>query len=128
MAHILLIEPDTTLSQIYAASLSWAGHDVRQATTAQTGIDVADQAPLDLVLLELQLVAHSGVEFLYEFRSYPEWQTVPVVILSRVPPAEFKGSAELLKTQLGVEAYYYKPNINLVRLSRIIDIAVPRAV
>jgi DNA-binding response OmpR family regulator len=113
MAHILLVEPDKVLASIYHQALAAADHQVTVAATAQAAITAADQAAPDLVILELQLVEHSGIEFLYEFRSYPEWQAIPVLIHTHVPPAEFADSRQLLTTELGVAQYLYKPRTSL---------------
>ena len=116
MAHILLIEPDRRLADIYAEALTAAGHRVTTARGAQAGVTAADADRPDLVVLEVQLVEHSGIEFLYEFRSYLDWQTVPVIIQSQVPHHEFAGSDRLLEDELGVRAYLYKPHTSLRRL------------
>lgn len=126
MAKILIVEPDVLLARTYMAALSRAGHVVRAATTAQAAIDAADCLGPDLVLLELQLVAHSGIEFLYEFRSYPDWQVVPVVVLSHVPPAEFRESVGMLKDQLGIREYYYKPYVSIEKLLQIVGVILAR--
>ena len=114
--NILLIEPDTQLAGTYAAALRTVGYQVRTATTAQDGIFAADDQAPDIIILELQLVSHSGIEFLYELRSYPEWQSIPVIVLSHVPPAEFIDSWDLLSTGLGVVKYVYKPRTTLTKL------------
>jgi DNA-binding response OmpR family regulator len=121
MAHILLIEPDVVLARTYAAAMTEAGHEVQRVTTAQAAINAADTVSPDVVLLEFQLVSHSGIEFLYEFRSYTEWQMVPVIILSNVPLAEFAASKELLRLQLGVQVYHYKPHTSLAKLLQSIE-------
>ena len=121
MAGILLIEPDRKLARTYASLFAATGHAVRTAATAQAAICMADDRAPDLVVLELQLVAHSGIEFLYEFRSYVDWRQVPVVVLSGVPPAEFAVSRRLLTEQLGVRAYHYKPQTSLAALRRTVD-------
>lgn len=121
MANVLLIEPDALLAGTFVAALKKGGHKVQVAVGAQAAIDAADKVMPDIVLLELQLVAHSGIEFLCEFRSYPEWQSVPVVILSNVPPTEFQQSATVLKQQLGVQEYHYKPHTSLKKLLNIVD-------
>jgi DNA-binding response OmpR family regulator len=113
MARILLIEPDRLLAGIYAKSLAAAKHRVTISATAQAAITAADRQRPDLVILELQLVEHSGIEFLYEFRSYPEWQGIPAIVHSLVPPAEFSGSEQLLRDELGVAAYLYKPRTSI---------------
>ena len=123
---ILLIEPDYILGGIYERALEEAGNSVSLVRGAQAAITAADHTRPDLVLLELQLVEHSGIEFLYEFRSYPEWQDVPVIIQTQVPPSEFVGSWSLLKDELGVEAYLYKPQTKLKSLVKYVK-EVPKA-
>jgi DNA-binding response OmpR family regulator len=118
--NILLIEPDTLLAQIYKSLLERDGHRIDIAPTAQEAIFAADARCPDLVLLEMQLVSHSGIEFLYEFRSYGDWQDVPVIVLSHVPPGEFSSSQDTLQDQLGVRAYHYKPQTSLVTLARVV--------
>jgi DNA-binding response OmpR family regulator len=113
MPRILIIEPDKLLAGIYAKALAAAGHEVATSPGAQSAIMAADRQQPDLVILELQLVEHSGIEFLYEFRSYPEWQTIPVLIHSQVPPAEFAGSRQLLERELGISDYLYKPRTSI---------------
>jgi hypothetical protein len=50
---------------------------------------------------------------LYELRSYPDWQALPVVIVTNVPAGEFQGSWQFLKNELGVLSYHYKPLLSL---------------
>ncbi|HVW23628.1 MAG TPA: response regulator [Candidatus Saccharimonadales bacterium] len=116
MPHILLIEPDHVLAETYAAALHHAGHHVVACASAQDAVNLADGQKPDLVVLEVQLVGHSGIEFLYEFRSYDDWQNVPVLIHSQVPPGEFTANWSLLNNELGVVGYLYKPVTNLSEL------------
>jgi DNA-binding response OmpR family regulator len=127
MAQILLIEPDRVLAESYVLSLMHAGHEVQAAGSAQAAVMSADAIRPDLVILELQLVEHSGIEFLYEFRSYSDWQDVPVIIQSQVPPAEFADSWHLLQTELGVCEYLYKPRTSLLQLLKTVDGQLPVA-
>ncbi len=125
MAHILLIEPDRILAETYRQTLEQAGHTVSVCAGAQAAVLAADQAKPDLVILELQLVEHSGIEFLYEFRSYPEWQNIPVLIHSQVPLSEFSDNQELLKNELNVANYLYKPQTSLKALIEEITNLLP---
>ena len=121
MSQVLLIEPDKLLAETYAQTLIDAGHSVFPCASAQAAIITADQSKPDVVILEIQLIEHSGIEFLYEFRSYAEWQDVPVIILSQVPPGEFSGSLSLIRNQLGVRTYLYKPLTSLRALLASVD-------
>lgn len=123
MANVLLVEPDYILANIYAEALSHDGHKVQQAADAQTAIDAADKSTPDVVVLELQLAEHNGIEFLYEFRSYNEWRSVPVVIHSTIPPGEME-LARSVWPQLGIVDYCYKPSSTLKVLLKSVDKAV----
>lgn len=120
MADILMLEPDAVLARIYRQTFESAGHTVRRSVSAQDGIFQIDTRVPDVVIVELQLVAHSGIEFLYELRSYSEWQQLPVLIHSCIPPIEFEDSQQLLRDMLHVHAYLYKPQTTLQTLLRAI--------
>ena len=125
MAQILLIEPDRLLARSYQAALESVGHRVQVAGEAQAAIDAADACSPDIVVAELMLGGHNGVEFLYEFRSYAEWQATPVIINTSVPPAEWS-LARALWQQLGIVAYHYKPRTTLRQLLRSVDEMITR--
>ena len=112
MAEVLLIEPDIGLAKSYAIALGRAGHRATICTSAQSAINACDKKLPDVVLMELQIADHNGIEFLYEFRSYPEWQLIPVIVLSIVSPQEF-GDKSVLREELGVSSYLYKPTASL---------------
>lgn len=125
MAKILLIEPDRQLAQTYYEALQSEGHNVVAAAGAQSAILAADQHQPDLIILELQLVEHSGVEFLYELRSYPEWHDIPVIVQTIIPPVEFNDSGRTLTAQLGVRQFLYKPQTSLRELLKAVDDGLP---
>lgn len=128
MANILCIEPDRVLAETYYEALTTAGHDVVVTPSAQTGLMVTDEFNPDLILLELQLIEHSGIEFLYELRSYLDWQHIPVIIQTLVPPGEFTGNRTLLKQQLNVATYLYKPQTTLQQFVQAVDEHTPARV
>jgi DNA-binding response OmpR family regulator len=125
MSQILLIEPDRVLAETYRQALLAEGHRVVCCASAQAGIISADQHQPDLIILELQLIEHSGIEFLYELRSYQDWRGIPVIIQTQVPPAEFSANRQLLREQLGVRTYLYKPSTSLRKLVVAVDEHLP---
>lgn len=120
MAHILLLEPDRVLAGTYKQVLEFAGHSVVPVSSAQAAILAADEQTPDVAIIELQLIEHSGIEFLYEFRSYQDWQTIPVIVHTGVPASEFTGNSQLLREQLGVHHYLYKPQTSLQQLLKTV--------
>jgi DNA-binding response OmpR family regulator len=121
MAHIVLLEPDRILAETYRKILNVEGHTVVPCASAQAAIMAADQQQPDLIILEMQLIEHSGIEFLYELRSYAEWQKIPVIIHSHVPAGEFAANWNLLKDHLGVAGYLYKPLTSLRNLIKTVE-------
>jgi Response regulators consisting of a CheY-like receiver domain and a winged-helix DNA-binding domain len=119
MAHILLIEPNTLLAESYKQALVHAGHTVARVSGAQAGIDAADERTPDLVITELHLPGHSGIEFLHEFRSYTEWMRIPVVLNTVLTASQIAPVVEALHRDLGIREVLYKPRTSLQDLVRI---------
>lgn len=120
MARILFIEPDRLLGANAQQIFKHAGHEVIWHVDPQAAIDAADASHPDVIVLDLLLAGRSGVEFLYEFRSYPEWSRLPVIIYSDISPEEFKG-ANVGFTQLNIAAYHYKPTTSITELCSSIE-------
>lgn len=120
MKTVLLIEPDTKLAHIYAKNLEQGGYVVTTTHHAQDAIFAADTTRPDVVILELQLAGHSGIEFLYEFRSYAEWQYIPVILLTLTPPRALMITQQLMDS-LGIKRCLYKPAVTLKQLRSVVD-------
>lgn len=120
MSNVLLIEPNVVLAATYVAFLQQKGYMAIAVTSAQAAIDAADEHMPDIVVVELQLTGHNGIEFLHEFRSYPEWQRIPVVVHTMLPPSHLAGLDTVMATDLGVCAILYKPATSLEDLARTV--------
>lgn len=115
VTRVLVVEPDGVLARTYVSALSSAGYEAFTASTAQSAIDAADEHAPDCIILELQLPGHNGVEFLYELRSYAEWQQVPVIINTYASRSDFVRMHDVLTT-LGIVQVLYKPQTTLAKL------------
>lgn len=122
--HVLIIEPDKLLARAYALALEEVGYSTAVAHGSQEAVEQADGHRPDVVLLELSLPRHDGVEFLYEFRSYDEWADVPVVVVSSLPPERLEKVKPVLTGDLGVKRMLYKPAASLETILRAIKGAV----
>lgn len=116
---ILLLEPNRILAEQYTRFLENEGYKVMWCENAQDGVAAADNTHPDIVILELLLSGHSGVEFLYEFRSYVDWLILPVIILSSVSQLSSGVSSTTLH-ELGVTAYLYKSETSLPQLATVL--------
>lgn len=113
---ILLVEPNKLFTQNISKALAASGYEVRLAASAQAAIASADDQKPELVILEIELAKHNGIEFLYEFRSYADWQEIPVIIYSHVPASRFKLMPKQLKL-LEVNQYLDKSKTGLKELA-----------
>lgn len=121
MPRILVLEPDRLLAETYRQALERAGYDAEYVTSGQAAVDSADEQTPDLIVLELQLPAHNGLEFLYEFRSYTDWQQVPVIVNTNIPISSIGSVEDSLYGKLGIKAWHYKPETSLQLLIRSIN-------
>lgn len=120
MAHILLIEPDSILARTYKAILEHAGHSVTWHVHPQHAINSMDEKQADAVVLELQLPKHNGVEFLHEFRSYPEWANIPVILHTMLHTSH-PAVHQSLWQNFGIASHLYKPQSSLADLVRTVN-------
>lgn len=118
-----MVETDKLIADNLCCYLEKSGHTVDWQLDLQAAINAADQHRPDLVLLDLMLCGRSGVEFLYEFRSYPDWQDVPVVLFSNISIRDL-GSSTAGFNELNISAYHYKPTTSLSQLAQSIDFVV----
>lgn len=81
MLHVLLIEDDPAIAEMYRVQLEYDGFRVTVATTGEIGYAIVVNAEPDIVLLDLLLPDRSGLEIMADVKerlpNHP-----PVVILS----------------------------------------------
>jgi CheY-like chemotaxis protein len=79
--HVLLIEDDPAIAEMYRVQLEYDGHRVSVATTGEIGYTSLVASRPDIVLLDLLLPDRSGLEIMADIKerlpNHP-----PVVILS----------------------------------------------
>ncbi|MGH7156647.1 MAG: response regulator transcription factor [Candidatus Saccharimonadales bacterium] len=107
MAKVLLIETDRQLAKNIQGYLKLAGHSIQIHSDLQTAITSADTQSPDIIVLDLWLAGRSGIEFLYELRSYPDWQNVPVIVTGKLSQDEL-ALYDLAFQQLNVASYLPK--------------------
>ncbi len=104
--NVLVVEPDVFLAKTYRRILSDGGYSVRCSTNAQDAIIDIDSKKPDLIILEIQLRLHNGIELLNEIRSYPDLREIPIIVLTYIPEGSFSGL--LNNKQFKVSRYLHK--------------------
>ncbi len=100
---ILVLEDDPQLSDIIAEALRAQRHMVETADDGETGWDLIDYSPVDLVVLDVLLPGLTGVEFCQRLRS--RGSEIPVLMLTSRDTSEDK----VLGLDAGADDYVVKP-------------------
>jgi DNA-binding response OmpR family regulator len=102
MPRVLLVEDDRTIREMTRLSLERDGFQVATAADGPGGLETFQQAPPDLVLLDVMLPGQDGVAVCRQIRSQ---SVVPIVMLSaRTDPIDI-----VVGLEAGADDYVTKP-------------------
>ena len=99
---ILVIEDDPTINALLCGILNKSGYETKSASDGITGLNMAMEGSLDLILMDLMLPMKSGEEIL---RCLREKKKTPVIVLSA--KNDVHNRIELLR--LGADDFICKP-------------------
>jgi len=102
---ILLVEDDEHIAYILRFLLERNGFAVEQATDGRQALARFDAPPPDLVLMDIMLPYHDGLELLERLRGQPAWKDVPVLMLT----AKAREADIVRALDQGADDYVTKP-------------------
>ena len=118
---VLMIEDHDDTACLVRFILEREGFVVKHAPDGNNAKRLTEtSAPPDLVLLDISLPSLSGLEILQTIRTTPEWQWVPVIMLT----ADTRPLMMAKATDLGATEYLKKP-FSPERLLRAIEPFLP---
>ena len=79
---VLLVEDDPETRELIARALEKAGWAVSGAANGQEALDVMATLLPRLILLDLMMPVMDGFAFLAAMRARPEWQHIPVIVVT----------------------------------------------
>ena len=82
MAKILIIEDDSTFSQLLEGFLTKHGHQPEVVNDVKKSLKLLDQKSFDLLLIDYRLPDGKGTEIIEFLQNLPLWKKVPVLLLS----------------------------------------------
>lgn len=106
---VLLVEDDVWLKELYSDAIK--KHDSTElvlVSSAEEALDAIDSHKIDLIVLDMFLPEHNGIELLHEIASYEDSSRIPVIILSAVHERDFALKKERWH-HYGIKRYLYKP-------------------
>ncbi|HEX7653085.1 MAG TPA: response regulator, partial [Verrucomicrobiae bacterium] len=82
MKHILIIEDDQVVANVYRNKLAVEGYKVEVAQDGESGLRVMRTFKPQLILLDLMLPTISGVDVIREIRSEEDFARTPIIVFS----------------------------------------------
>lgn len=82
MSKVVIIEDNELVARIYERKLVKEGHFVGVATDGRRGLELVHQINPDLVLVDLLLPEHSGVDVIKDLRSEPKFAGLSIIAYS----------------------------------------------
>jgi len=104
MSHILVIEDEEFLTTAVKDNLEAEDYSVETAPNGEEAIVKLKKQKPDLILLDLLMPKKDGFYVLEELEKNPEWNAIPVIVLSNLG-----GDAEIKRAlALGADDYFVK--------------------
>jgi PAS domain S-box-containing protein len=79
---VLLVEDDIETREVMTHTLEKAGWTVSGAGNGQEALDIMSDLQPMLILLDLMMPVMDGFDFLAAMRARPEWQDIPVIVVT----------------------------------------------
>jgi two-component system, OmpR family, KDP operon response regulator KdpE len=102
MGHILIVEDDPNIRKLVRVNLVKRGYTVSEAADSHQAMTLFQEAPVDLVLLDLVLPGLSGVDVCAWIRARSD---VPIIVLS----ARLEEDLKVAALDAGADDYVTKP-------------------
>jgi DNA-binding response OmpR family regulator len=82
LPKVLIVEDDRTTVKLLKTLLELDGFEVASATSGHTGVEMAQAARPDIILVDYHLSDIAGVDLVKQVRAIPALTTVPIVVTS----------------------------------------------
>jgi DNA-binding response OmpR family regulator len=103
-SKVLVVEDDQDIRQLVHLQLTNAGYETAFARDAASAVGAARRERPDLILLDIGLPAGDGFVVMERLRALPEFEMVPVVVITARGPSEGEKAVEH-----GARAFLLKP-------------------
>jgi len=102
VTRVLVVDDDHQLLRAMRIALSARGYDVAVAQSGTAGLAAAQEAPTDLVIIDLGLPDMDGVTIVHALRG---WSVAPIIVLS----ARLTEQSKINALDAGADDYVTKP-------------------
>lgn len=96
--HILFVDDEAPIRELVSVYFRKKGYEVATATTGEEAMELADQGPYDVAILDIDLAGENGLELLAYFRT--NFPKLPVIMFTGL-----SGEEDLLQQALARGAH-----------------------
>jgi two-component system phosphate regulon response regulator PhoB len=112
---VLIVEDEADIRELVTYNLTRAGYAVSGVVTGEEALASVEQAPPDLVLLDLMLPGMDGMTVCHRLKKDPRTASIPIVMLT----AKGEESDIVRGLNLGADDYVTKPFSPKVLIARL---------
>ncbi|WP_299209287.1 response regulator [uncultured Tateyamaria sp.] len=116
--HVLLVEDETNIIEAIQFLLSREGWQVDTHSDGATAVDKVRNMRPDLVVLDYMLPGKNGIDILTELRADPDFERLPVLMLTARGQSRDRDLAE----RAGVSRFMTKPFSNTEVVTAVRDL------
>jgi Response regulator containing a CheY-like receiver domain and a GGDEF domain len=80
--HILVVEDDPIIRQMLRGLLQRQGWIVQEAADGEVALQLIQQSPPGLILLDLVLPKKSGFELIHDLHRAEQWANIPIIVIT----------------------------------------------
>ncbi len=91
---VLTVDDSASMRQMVKISLTAAGYAVVEAVDGVQGLAKAQEAPVNMVITDLNMPNMNGLGLIRELRKLPAYKGVPIVFLTTESDEEMKKEAK----------------------------------
>lgn len=114
---VVIVEDNTSLSDIYKTRLEIIGYNCFTAYDGQTALEMIERERPDLVLLDLMVPKVAGDQILATMRAHEWGKDTKVLVISNLNEADAPAGIR----QQGIEGYVIKANLSNDQLDQLVD-------
>ncbi len=104
-SRILAVDDSPSMRQLVRGTLTGAGYELTQRADGLEALEYAKEHSADLVLTDLNMPRMDGIALVRELRGLPEYQGIPILLLTTESNPELKKQA----MQAGCTGWLVKP-------------------
>ncbi|MEM8655559.1 MAG: response regulator [Pseudomonadota bacterium] len=116
--HVLLVEDEVNIIEAIQFLLSREGWQVDTHSDGATAVDRVRAMRPDLVVLDYMLPGKNGIDILTELRADPEFERLPILMLTARGQSRDRDQAE----RAGVSRFMTKPFSNTEVMTAVRDL------